>query len=237
MDLVNKQREERKRRILEVARVLIAERGFDGVTMRDLADQSLVSVPTLYNLFGGKSQLLSAAVQSNFARMIGSADSHGDLQGLDKLISLTRMFSPHLLAQPEFARSIMGFFVVAADSTVLRDFVARELTQQLVVALEQMKRKRQLVAWVDTWVLGERIATQMLMTSLEWAHRRLSDESVGSAILFGTAALLLGFTRGKAVAELETLIKREQTSAAARDLSDQDSPGTEDAAAAPMEEG
>ena len=50
MDLVTKQREERKRRILEVARQLIAKHGYDGVTMRDLAEKSLVSVPTLYNL-------------------------------------------------------------------------------------------------------------------------------------------------------------------------------------------
>ncbi len=71
MDLVAKQREERKRRILDVARKLIAEKGYDGVTMRELADLSLVSVPTLYNLFGGKNELLFAAVESYFAELLG----------------------------------------------------------------------------------------------------------------------------------------------------------------------
>jgi len=231
MDLVHKQREERKRRILDVARVLIAEHGFDGVTMRALADQSLVSVPTLYNLFGGKSELLSAAVQSHFTQMVGRADTEGDLEGLEKLVALTRMLSPHLLAQPDYARSLMGFFVVAADSTLLRTFVARELTQQLVKALDQMRQKRQLVGWVDTWVLGERIATQMLMTSLEWANHHLTDDSVGSAMIFGTCALLLGFTRGKAAAELEALIQAEQANAAAMRPSMEGEPAAEAAAA------
>jgi len=231
MDLVHKQREERKRRILDVARVLIAEHGFDGVTMRALADQSLVSVPTLYNLFGGKSELLSAAVQSHFTQMVGRADTEGDLEGLEKLVALTRMLSPHLLAQPDYARSLMGFFVVAADSTLLRTFVARELTKQLVKALDQMRQKRQLVGWVDTWVLGERIATQMLMTSLEWANHHLTDDSVGSAMIFGTCALLLGFTRGKAAAELEALIQAEQANAAAMRPSMEGEPAAEAAAA------
>ena len=34
--------------------------------MRELAEESLVSVPTLYNLFGGKNELLSAVVESYF---------------------------------------------------------------------------------------------------------------------------------------------------------------------------
>jgi AcrR family transcriptional regulator len=231
MDLVHKQREERKRRILDVARVLIAEHGFDGVTMRALADQSLVSVPTLYNLFGGKSELLSAAVQSHFTQMVGRADTEGDLAGFEKLIALTRMLSPQLLAQPDYARSLMGFFVVAADSTPLRSFVARELTQQLVEALEQMQHKRQLVGWVEPWVLGESIANQMLMTSLEWANHHLTDDSVGSAMIFGTCALLLGFTRGKAAAELEALIRAEQANAAAMRPSMEGEPVAEAAAA------
>ena len=82
MDLVTKQREERKRRILEVARQLIAEHGYDGVTMRDLAEKSLVSVPTLYNLFGAKNELLLAAVESYFADLMGDAERVRAQEGL-----------------------------------------------------------------------------------------------------------------------------------------------------------
>ena len=46
MDLVTRQKEERKQRILDVARLLIADRGYEGVTVRDLAEKSLVSVTT-----------------------------------------------------------------------------------------------------------------------------------------------------------------------------------------------
>jgi AcrR family transcriptional regulator len=88
MDLVTRQREERKQRILEVARQLIAEHGYDGVTMRDLAEKSLVSVPTLYNLFGGKNDLLFAAVESYFVDLMGNAQLVEAEEGLAKIISL-----------------------------------------------------------------------------------------------------------------------------------------------------
>ena len=77
LDLVSNQREERRQRILDVARRLIAERGFEGVTMRELAEQSLVSDPTLCNLFGGENELLFAAVEAYFLGMLGRADPTG----------------------------------------------------------------------------------------------------------------------------------------------------------------
>jgi len=40
----------RRERILETARGLIESRGYEGLTMRDLAGSSGVTVPTVYNL-------------------------------------------------------------------------------------------------------------------------------------------------------------------------------------------
>ena len=65
MGLLEDQKAERRARILASARRLIAERGFDGLTMRDLAAASRVSVPTLYNLFGGKQALLLGELESD----------------------------------------------------------------------------------------------------------------------------------------------------------------------------
>ena len=54
VDLVTRQREERKERILDAARLLIADLVYDAVTIRDLAERSLVSDSTFYNLCVGK---------------------------------------------------------------------------------------------------------------------------------------------------------------------------------------
>src|SRR5437764_464693 len=72
MSLLEEHKAERRGRILAAARELIAERGYDGLTMRDLAQASRVSVPTLYNLFGGKQAILLGELEETFERVVAS---------------------------------------------------------------------------------------------------------------------------------------------------------------------
>jgi len=67
---VTEQKLERRARILAAARELIAQRGYEALSMRELAAHCRVSVPTLYNQFGGKQALLAAAVESHFAGLL-----------------------------------------------------------------------------------------------------------------------------------------------------------------------
>ena len=215
MDLVTKQREERKHRILEVARGLIADRGYEGVTMRDLADESLVSVPTLYNLFGGKQELLFAAVESYFLELLKGAERSGRDEGLPQLISLVEMIGHEMLQRAAYARSLMRFFGGRAETGGLHEFVARRLTNELVTALEQMQSKRQLVGWLEPQVLGERLSSHFIITSFEWSSGYLTDEGMQSTLLYGLGIMLLGVARGKAAEELEALVRKHQPTAAA----------------------
>ena len=59
--------EKRRERILEQARKMLAEGGFEALNLRDLADVSGVTVPTLYNLIGNKAEILRALVLGGFA--------------------------------------------------------------------------------------------------------------------------------------------------------------------------
>ncbi|MBW2315953.1 MAG: TetR/AcrR family transcriptional regulator [Deltaproteobacteria bacterium] len=232
MDLVTRQREERKRRILEVARGLIGDRGYEGVTMRDLAEASLVSVPTLYNLFGGKNELLLQAVLSHFGTLIGSAERPGPGVGLDRVLSLVETIGRETPQHATYARALMSFFGGASDRGNLHDFVSNALSSELIAALEEMQEKRQLLAWADPRALGERLASQLTITTFEWSYDRLSDEGFLDAMLYGTGVMLLGFARGKAAVEVERLVSKHQSAAVARpsseSLPDPLATGTED---------
>jgi len=86
----------------------------------------------------------------------------------------------------------------------------------LAYKLEQMKRKRQLAAWVDPRALGERLASQLSITTFEWARDQLSDGALLNAMLYGTGVTLLGVARGKAAGDLEQLVRENQSGAAGR---------------------
>lgn len=210
MDLVSKQREERKQRILEVARRLIALHGYEGVTMRELAEQSLVSVPTLYNLFGGKNDLLFAAVEAYFMAALHRDESRAEPEGLQMVLAVSEILSAWAPRNAEYARSLMSFFWGKSESSPIRELVARELTTRLIDGLEQMKTKRQLVEWVNADALGERLASLLFMTAFEWASGYMSAETLTASMRFGTASLVLGFARGKAQTELTDIIQANQ---------------------------
>ncbi len=55
----------RKRRIFDAARAIIAQGGLDSLTTRGLAQAAGLTVPTLYNLVGGKDEILMQMVSQN----------------------------------------------------------------------------------------------------------------------------------------------------------------------------
>jgi AcrR family transcriptional regulator len=213
VDLVTRQREERKERILDAARLLIADRGYDAVTMRDLAEKSLVSVPTLYNLFGSKNELLFAAVEYYFADLVENAGVVEPEDGLAKIISLTRTLGRETPRHAAYVRSMMGFIGSASDTGGINDLVAGQLSNEMIGALEQMQSKRQLATWADPRPLAACLANQISITTFEWARQQLSDEALEGAMLYAAAVTLLGAARGKAAGELEDLVRRYQSAA------------------------
>ena len=67
--------EKRRVRILEQARRMLAEGGFDSLNLRDLAEVSEITVPTIYNLIGNKAEVLKALVMGGFASFEVSLES------------------------------------------------------------------------------------------------------------------------------------------------------------------
>jgi AcrR family transcriptional regulator len=210
VDLVSRQREDRKERILEAARQLIAERGYEAVTMRDLAEHGLVSVPTLYVLFGSKQELLLAAVESYFTDLLDKVEVFTSEHGLSRILSLAETLSRETPRHAAYARSLMDFMGTASESGGLNDLVMHQLSDEITAALSQMKKKRQLAAWADLRPLGDRLAGQMSMTTFAWARHQLSDESLRGAMLYGTSVTLLGLSRGQAKKILEALVREHQ---------------------------
>ena len=104
----------RRATILSRAREIIEERGYDGVTMRDLADRSGVALKTLYDIYGSKDELLAKAIEERARLVFEGLDRATGKTGFDRLMmiierqwrgalevpNLTRSVAPILSAQP-----------------------------------------------------------------------------------------------------------------------------------------
>lgn len=61
--------EKRRQRILDAARAIIIDKGIDGLTTRGLAKAADVTAPTLYNLIGGKEEILRTMISQGVEKV------------------------------------------------------------------------------------------------------------------------------------------------------------------------
>jgi AcrR family transcriptional regulator len=211
MSLLDQQMAERRARILEAARTIIGARGYEGLTMRDLARASRVTVPTIYNLIGSKEEVLFAAVlQQTESFLAGIERERGDA------IAVVDATVTELLRRPRYYRELLLVLLVSPAAGPARRHVDRALAGELDAALSELADAGELSAWVDRGVLRERLHAHLDMTSLEWAKGWLSAPAFRAAARFEAATLLLAVTTGRSRSAFERIARESQAGARLR---------------------
>lgn len=210
MGLVAEQKHERRERILEAARELVAEKGYDGLTMRDLAERSGVSVPTLYNLCGTKDELLFQAVSTEVDATIDRLEGRSRSRGRHRLLALLTVGHEEMSRRPQYYRALLYAATRSEEARTPLLAVGSRLGAELHLCLEEMAAAGELEEWADTWLLAERLAVACVLTSFRWAAGMLRAEDVLPATRYEAGLSLLGVTKGPAKRAMEQLVRREQ---------------------------
>jgi AcrR family transcriptional regulator len=209
--LLDRQMAERRERILEAARSIIGELGYEGLTMRDLARASRVTVPTIYNLIGSKQEVLFAAVlQQTESFLAGIERDPGDA------IAVVDAAVNELVRRPRYYRELLLVLLVSPAAGPARRHVESALAGELDAALSELAAAGELAAWVDRGLLRERLHAHLDMTSLEWAKGWLTAGAFRAAARFEAAALLLAVTSGRSRAAFERIAQESQAGARLR---------------------
>lgn len=140
-----------RRRLLDVAEELFAERGFSGVSLREIVTQAGVNAAAAHYHFGSKQELFeqvfarrAAPVSEQTIRMLDAAEVWaGDPQFLEQIV--TAWFAPSIKGRPQDEGSIRNFNRLRAHIFVEnRDFARRlfsefytELNARLLAAFQR----------------------------------------------------------------------------------------------------
>ncbi len=210
MDLVTQQKLERREHILESARDLIAGRGYDGLTMRELAAHCRVSVPTLYNQFGSKDALLAHAVQSHFSGLLAGAGDGETWSGHRRLVGVMGLCAEEMVRLSRYHRSLLRAFMSAKGTVSLQGTLMAELTGELEGALQEMQAKGQLATWVEVPVLARQITGAAIAAAVAWSVRALDDDALRASMVHYAASMALGPAKGVARTEFERELRSAQ---------------------------
>jgi AcrR family transcriptional regulator len=206
MSLFDEHKAERRERIGKAARQLVVERGYEGLTMRELAQKARVAVPTLYNLFGSKDAILVAELEAS-ARVIASSLSLGGdsffARGVATFEAGTRMVED----QPDFYRECMHMFLTSTETAEMRHRIEDGYIALMASNLAAAKAAGQLADWAEPEIVARHMFALYISILIAWGLGEVDLPTFRIAALSGMCHLLAGVARGPFAADVEAKLR------------------------------
>ncbi|MEM7019903.1 MAG: TetR/AcrR family transcriptional regulator [Pseudomonadota bacterium] len=211
MDLITEQKHERRTRILETARRMIVETGYQSVTVRELARQCGVSVPTLYNQFGGKDGVLSAAVESYFREIFSAPEKLATEPGYKRIMSIVERWADELVALSGHHRSLVDALTSVQPNAPVQETLAFKLSAAIQSELETMKAKHQIAEWIGPEALAMQITSACISASVIWSRGFVGDNQLTASMKLTAGLFLLGLVESSIKEAVEHDVKAAQS--------------------------
>ena len=130
-----------KDKIFMVAARLIAEKGYNGVSMREISEQSGVSKPTIYYYFGSKEGVYKELLTAGLAHI---TENMKRIQALNipvkaKLVTMVKNHFQQCRDHPEFIKMIFSLLNRIEEMDFLKSFqrAANEKRQILIDMIQE----------------------------------------------------------------------------------------------------
>ncbi len=176
----------RRESILSEARKLIATEGFDALKLRDLAGRAGVTVPTIYNLIGGKPEILAVIIEDlvaqlqNALQLATAAQAEGIFEA--QVNQLSDLFSTDedYYKAAFIAGDHSGLFEQRSDTGIF----ARSV-QPLIDACEQAQENGHLLGQVSAEQMGRQIYGCYRLARQDWTNGYFGLETFRAQALTG----------------------------------------------------
>lgn len=188
--------------ILYMTRKLASKVGYDGLTMRNLAEAAKVSPKTLYNLFNSKDELLAVALEDLVEIIRKSMDAHSDLRGIDYILAKRQISADAIMRSPGFANVIVTLLFNAKPQDRLVSTLLGGQENEIIAQLEYERERNTILAELDLAKLSAQLSAQTWGTLLLWDKGLINLDQIGIEEQRSYLMTFAGITRGKKQGEL-----------------------------------
>jgi AcrR family transcriptional regulator len=195
----------REANILVAARLLIADKGYDGVTMRLLAEKSGVALKTLYRKFDSKEHLLSVAVEDLYQSVYMEIAENSGGQGLDALFSIVDAVAAATVKFESYSRHVVLLTLRQPRNSKIREIRQSAYSQ----ALQEIADQGGFEDGIDLDQITEVVMRAVRSVTLEWARLSLDSEQLSDAYRLQVALCLAGISVGETQERLKDIIRAQ----------------------------
>jgi len=198
---------ERRRRMIAVAKEMIAESGGEGFTIRDLTRRAGVSVTVVYSAYGDKEGLLAAAIRDFYDNL--PLARRRPATTLDRMLREIDAAARIILENRAYSRAVAQlYFSPTADDRIYRTI--REIAVVTFLPwLESAGARGETAPGVPIEALTSTLANDRWGVIFDWARDRVPDDGLAktmrTSFLVAAAGATIGDTRREVEAALAPL--------------------------------
>lgn len=192
----------RRGAILAATREMLSKVGYEGTTMRSVAERAEVAKGTIYNLFGSKDELILAALIDLLDQIAERVRESAASPGLESLLTVARLTCEQVESTPQYADAMARALFRAGPGDPLIGPLLDSTARFNAAQLDLERRRGRIAKDVDCDRLGLQIESQKWGIVLIWMLGSIPLESVSTETLRGTLSSLAAAAEPKTRREL-----------------------------------
>jgi len=197
--------QKRRERILERARKVISEEGFDALNLRALAKSAEVTVPTIYNLIGNKEDVLIAVISESHrmleVRLSKLSETNPIALAEAAIIESTKLFATY---ENFYRAAFMADDQISPTQAMMKsgEHAEARFIQWLIGVSRLAQSKGVLRGNISAESTGEHLQFMYRTLCKQWAYRMISLDQCREKALIGVYMILAADANDDARVEL-----------------------------------
>lgn len=188
----------RRKRILEIARELIAEKGYAQFNLGEVGQRAGVAKQTVYNIFGTRERIIATAISDYFEEREGLIRYTSQPATMDRMIERIVVATRASESMPHYLGAVMAIYFSLDTDPDMWAAMHRVATYPHKAWIESLAERQQLAAWVDPAVLVDDLAAHTSLALLDWCRGRIDTGLSIQRKVVGALTIVAGSTIGAA---------------------------------------
>ena len=196
--------EDRRHRILSAARELVADQGYEGMVMSQVAERAGVSPTTLYNLYNTKDELVLAALRDLLVENTLKIEQESIGPGWKQIVRRVHNGGLQSQSAPAYAEAITHSLLRANPGDALVEMLLTTLSQVYLESLIAMSERNEIKPGVDINELSASLVGVYWSSFMLWNKGVIRLQEIDHRVEMNILSMLFASTQGQAHIDIET---------------------------------
>lgn len=186
----------RRKRILDITRAMIAEKGYAQFSVGELGQRADVAKQTIYNIFGTRERIVATAINDYFEERESSFSYASKPATMERMIERMIVATRASKSMPNYLGAMMAIYFSLDTDPEIWGALHAIAAYPHKAWIEALAASGALQAWVDPALLIDDIAAHTNVRLLEWCRGQVDMETSIQRKVVGALTLVAGAADG-----------------------------------------